>query len=605
MSLVRTYDKEEYGYRKAAVTRALKPINRKLAILKDVETVRNKKEGRELDEMVDKLKMAIRQYEECLAGHEKWIEKNHTSAVRQGKVLDQKYVDAFKEFEKDFQEYQANAFEAFDSCDALLQDYYDEESPVDQKKKNDPVAAIGASFNDPGVPTKMSTLLAPKPLEHSASKSQYLIFKEKFIAHYGINNVHRLEFSAQKAFLFQSLDDQLIQRIQVQFSRHVEYSIFETSDGTKSIFGFLDELFDSSDPLLVRRNAYLSCRQGKHEKNLEYFNRLQKCELDAECSQIQPREIFISLLMIGLTDERLKKEISKLGHDPDLDEVKRLFVEDENLKTLSGVTNPHVNEMSDFELPHVSQLSNYRRNVNLRLQGPSRGSRQSYPGRGGSHSNRGNRQPQHPNQSRQFSQVRSSACQIKTDGKVCNFSPFWNCFNHSRIPQAQRKEMDKSFKPTQANQMSVFQVASSDDPVWQDQTVPYTSETNMMGDAEILEIPVAIQTLSNGRELPLNFWHPTDPQSCPRIYCKVAPAIDGGQPLGWVNVCTLPDTGCQHPVINSKIVHDNGWPIKPLSQDIGLQDVLGASGHSLGCIGKVLLMVEYFGHTVFESDPKR
>ena len=515
MSLVRTYDKEEYGYKKAAVTRALKPIQRKLKILKDVETIQNKKEGRELDEMVDKLKNSVRQYEECITAHEKWIERNHTSAAKQGKTLDPKYAEAFKEFEKDFLKYQADTFEVLDQCDGLLQEYYDEEAPIDQRKKPDPVASMGASFSDVNVPTKLSTLLAPKPLEFSATKSQYLIFKDKFIAHYGINNIHRLDFPAQKAFLFQSLDDQLIQLIQVQFARHVQYSIFDShdDDGTKSLFGFLDELYDASDPLLIRRNAYFSCKQGKHEKNLEFFNRLQKCELDAECSQIQPREIFMSILMCGMIDDRLKKEISKLGHDPDLDEVKRIFVEDENLKTLSGITNPHVHEIFEQDFSEVSQLSNYRRNVNLRLQG-QRGQNRSFQGRGGSHSNRGTRQPQ---QTGQQKQPQTAACQARIDGKICNFSPFWNCYNHSKITQARRKELDKNFKPSHTNTMSVFTIAPSDDPIWQDQVRPYHSEVNLMQDAEILEIPVGVQTLSSGRELPLNFWHPIDPEACPRI----------------------------------------------------------------------------------------
>ena len=600
MSQVRAYDKEEYGYRKAAVTRARTPIERKITQFKDVDTIENKKIARELDRALDKLKNAIKDYEDNIASHEKWL--NHQQQAKKAKntVLDPKYAEAFAEFEKDFETYRDGALKVIEDAESLLQTYYDQEMPIVNEDKNASVKAetLGANFNDDRVPTKMSTLLAPKPLEATASKSQYSVFKDKFNAHFGLNNIHLLALPAQKAFLFQYLDDTLIQRVQVQFSRHTIYSIFQSEHGVPSVFSFLDGLFEASDPLIVRRNKYFSCKQGKHEKNLEFFNRLQKCELEAECGQIEPREIFISLLMIGLNNESIVKEITKLGEEPDLDDVKRIFVQDENISTLSGVTNPHVQEM-EAQLPQLSQLSNYRKNVNLRLNNPRGTGRGSYPGRGGSHSNRGNRQPQNQPQNSQ----RSSSCMVRENGIQCGFDPFWHCFKHSRITQAHRKELDKKRQgqQPQTNQMSVFEVAASDDQVWQDSTVPVGAELNLMQDTEILEIPVAVQTLSNGRELPMNFWHPVDPYACPRIYCKVAPAIDG-QEMAWINVCTLPDTGCQRAVINAKIVHDNGWEITPLSPRLGLQDVVGAGGHSLGCIGKVNIIVEYFGHrSLFEA----
>ena len=446
------------------------------------------------------------------------------------------------------------------------------------------------NFDNPQLSTKLSNVLAPKPLEISNSKATYNIFKEKFQVHAELNGILRLDQLSQKTFLFQYLDDQLIQRIQVQFSRHSQYSLYDQNPGVMSIFGFLDELFEASDPLIIRRNSYFSCRQGKHEKNLEFFERLQRLELEAEVGNIHPREIFTTLLLIGLHDERLKKEITKLGTNPDMDDIKLLFVQDDNIANLSNISNPNVHEM-EGAAASLDLLSNYRRNVNMRLNGPPRG-RPTRPGRGASHANRGTRQPQPPTQS---SSGQSNACSFKNqDGNKCGFKPYWNCFNHSRITMSRRKELDKSYNnSSETNSMSVFTVANANDPVWQDQY----SQINMMDDEEILEIPMAIQELSNGRELPMNFWYPQNPSTCPRIYTRVAPAIDG-QPLKWVTLVTLPDTGAQSSVINAQIVQDNGWPIIPLSDQPGLgpHDIIGAGGHSLGCIGRVMLLIEYFGH---------
>ena len=282
-----------------------------------------------------------------------------------------------------------------------------------------------------------------------------------------------------------------------------------------------------------------------------------------------------------------------------MDEVEELFRQYEEINTVHKAIRPQnvvfQTEVTDQE---NSQLSDYRRNIQRNLQGPPRGN--TNRGRGRGYRGRGMaRSSQRPQQNRNL------ACtKTKMNGTTCGYMPFWNCYLHSNYDQATRAKMDRtnagSIKTlmeantvtdagNQSN-ISIHDVAPADHPVWQN----YQNEINLLYDEEIVEIPALIQTLSNGQELPNQFYAHTNPFACPRIHVMVANTHDG-KPIRFHRCVALPDSGCQYPCMDEWLAQKLNLTIIPNNPN-ELSKMIGASGHTMNIKGKTFIIVEFCGH---------
>ena len=611
MATAQAYNKRDFGQKKRAVTMAITGVEDAAAVYNslNIQVITNQNDAEELFTKIKTLKNAITFYESCVLQHESWIVAEKTKAVAAGEDFDEKWEDDFTTIYKDFEDYRKQGQAVIVKASGLLHQFLQENS-----QNPAPTAEIRQEKS-----RKFTNVLAPEKLEHNANLQTFEVFATKFRAHHDINDLDNYPLDQRRAFLVNLLDDVLANKLKIHFQNQMHYLIFENplTPTVPSLMGFLKQHFELQDPLLTRRSNYFSAKQKSGESDIQYFERIKKLELEAEGSKIRPEDIFITVLLNGSSNVELKREIVKLGSRPDLDQVEAMYRQYEGVSVIHRAIRPHStanHEIEDAEVD-VHNLSNYRRNINSRLQGQGQPNARGQSRRGrGPPSFRG-RQPQPSSRN----PVSGLYCKKKKqNGDQCNYLPFWNCYSHSNMSRDQRSKLDQknsgalkqiletnSVEGASNSSLSIYDVVPANDPLWQDQ-VQTINTLLMMADEEIEEVPTTIQHLSSGRELPCQFYEPANPSACPRIYVMIANAIDD-QPLNFKRCVALPDSGCQFPCIDE-------WLLKKLDlilQPFGLEgedapQMVSASGAKLAIIGKSLIFVDFCGHSaIFEANVVR
>ena len=595
----RSYSKRDFGQRKRIVSMAITNVQNATAIYEAMKskTITDPVDAEDLLRKVRTLKEAVDSYEKCVLQQETFIVDLQNECKSKKESFDEEWENQFKIIHKDFEKYKTDAQECVIEAMPYLSEYM-------KKSSTSADVSILSESRVENKTRKFTNILAPDKLEHNASVQVFNVFETKFKAHYDINDLDSYRLFEQEAFLVNLLDDALANKIKVHFKNQLVYTIFPNKDQplAPSIMGFLRNHFEIQDPLMIRRFTYFSGKQRSNESDLHYFERIKQLESEAEAKKLTPDETFLTILMNGCTNVDLKRQVLKLGQRPDLEEVETLFRQYEEVNVMNRAIRPHSTTNHEISEPENQQLSNYRKNIDNKLTGKEvsvRGFTQR--GRGG-FSNRGRKipQPQRTNQGQHL------YCRIrKQNGKLCNYLPFWNCYSHSRMDQAQKSKLDSQNAKTlkalvenneleETTELSVYDIAQKDNSVWQE------PEFNRLTDEEIVEVPAVIQQLNNGDEIPNQFYEPRVPSSCPRIYVMIANAIDG-QPLYFKRCIALPDSGCQLPVIDEWLAEKLKLQVYPNVPNDAPHSMIGATGNTIAVTGKAMVFVEFCGHpTMFD-----